>query len=345
MFAPTSCGALSCGCRTARPAATVAPAIVPRLVVGRERVDSPAPPILRAAGPLRGRPSHGRPERLLAGRGRRDRQGNPALPRAGKRLERHRLQLPRRPLRDGLRGAVRRRGAQCRRRARAAASTPARQASPCSGRTAARPPPRRLRRRSPSCSPGASTSRTPTRRAVLTFVSGGSERFPSGVPVLLRARLRPSRHRLHGVPRRRALRAAERPRRPPRGRSACRRSSSRVSTPDEGLVRFRARLSSSQPWTVVDHGAGQREVARGTGTGHERRLDLGLDAGHARERTAGRSRAGSARPATGPLRIGGKHGAARGRRSRQTPTAITPNGDGQADSAVVSVPADARPRT
>src|SRR5919106_581735 len=59
------------------------------------------------------------PNRVLAGGGGGDRQGDPALPREGERLERHRLQLPRRPLRDGVRGAVRRHRAQRRWSARA----------------------------------------------------------------------------------------------------------------------------------------------------------------------------------------------------------------------------------
>ena len=46
-------------------------------------------------------------ERVLTRRGRSDRERDPALPRAGKRLERHRLQLSRRPLRHDLRGALR----------------------------------------------------------------------------------------------------------------------------------------------------------------------------------------------------------------------------------------------
>ena len=47
-----------------------------------------------------------------------DRAGDPALPREGQRLERHRLQLPRRPLRHRLRGPLRRDRAKRRRRAR-----------------------------------------------------------------------------------------------------------------------------------------------------------------------------------------------------------------------------------
>ncbi len=67
---------------------------------------------------LRARPPHGRRERLHRGAGAGDREGDPALPREGERLERHRLQLPRRPVRHRLRGPLRRDRAQRRRRAR-----------------------------------------------------------------------------------------------------------------------------------------------------------------------------------------------------------------------------------
>ena len=90
-------------------------------------------------------------------------KGDPALPRAGERLERHRLQLPRRPLRHDLRGPVRRRRAQRRRRARARVqhrfgrNRAARDVREHGSFAAPR------RRRSPSCSPGASTSPTSIR--------------------------------------------------------------------------------------------------------------------------------------------------------------------------------------
>ena len=58
-------------------------------------------------------------ERVHAGPGGRDRARNRRLPRQGERLERHRLQLPRRPLRAGLRGPCGGITAQRHRRARA----------------------------------------------------------------------------------------------------------------------------------------------------------------------------------------------------------------------------------
>ena len=56
-------------------------------------------------------------------------RGDRALPRAGERLERHRLQLPRRQVRPGVRGPVRRHRAQRRSARTRRGSTPARSAS------------------------------------------------------------------------------------------------------------------------------------------------------------------------------------------------------------------------
>ena len=77
-----------------------------------------AGPSFAAAPADRARPPHRRRERLHRRAGAGDREGDPALPREGERLERHRLQLPRRPLRHRLRGPLRRDRAQRRRRAR-----------------------------------------------------------------------------------------------------------------------------------------------------------------------------------------------------------------------------------
>ena len=59
-------------------------------------------------GPARHRPSHGGLELVHAGAGAGDRARHRGLPRARQRLERHRLQLSRRPVRHGLRGPRRR---------------------------------------------------------------------------------------------------------------------------------------------------------------------------------------------------------------------------------------------
>ena len=68
-------------------------------------------------------------EQLLARPGGRDHARDRGLPRQVERLERHRLQLPRRPLRHRLRGPLRRDRPQRRSARTPAASTPARSAS------------------------------------------------------------------------------------------------------------------------------------------------------------------------------------------------------------------------
>ena len=124
---------------------------------------------------------------------------DPALPRAGERLERHRLQLPRRPLRDGLRGTLRRARPRTSSARTRSGSTPARSASRCSGELRAadrrRPPSKSAR----ALSPGVSTwPRRPARdaRPCLRRQRALHPRRP-GAPA---RGLRPSRHRPHRLP-------------------------------------------------------------------------------------------------------------------------------------------------
>ena len=97
---------------TAAPARALSqagsPAIVPRAGWGADEEIVRAKPLDRADAAARRRPSHGRHEHVHARAGGGDRARDRGLPRAGKRLERHRLQLSRRPLRHGLRGPRRR---------------------------------------------------------------------------------------------------------------------------------------------------------------------------------------------------------------------------------------------
>ena len=97
-----------------------------------ESIRRAAPP-LRAAAPLRRRPPHGRHEQLHARAVGRDRARDRDLPREGQRLERHRLQLPRRQVRPGLRGPLRRRSSGTSSAPTRRGSTPARSASRCIG--------------------------------------------------------------------------------------------------------------------------------------------------------------------------------------------------------------------
>src|SRR5215211_2318679 len=76
----------------------------PAAVVGRERGDPARAAALRLRASLRPRAPHGRRERLHAGGVGGDRAWHRALPRPRQRLERHRLQLSRRPLWPGLEG-------------------------------------------------------------------------------------------------------------------------------------------------------------------------------------------------------------------------------------------------
>ncbi len=84
----------------------------------RQREDRAERATLCARAALRPRPPHGRLQLVQARGIRGDRSRHRALPREGQRLERHRLQLSRRPLRPGLRGAGRRDAAQRHRRSR-----------------------------------------------------------------------------------------------------------------------------------------------------------------------------------------------------------------------------------
>jgi hypothetical protein len=169
---------------------------------------------------------------------------------------------------------------------------------------------------------------------LLNFISGGSNRFPSGVPVLLRA---VSGHRDTGFTscpgdafyaRLNALAA-----------QAARTGLPKIYEPrietGEGLYRFRGRLSSAQPWAVVIATQAGGEVARGTGVGTS--VDWTWDSADApRAGYRWSMVAGGARPASGLLRLAGGGTTALTVEANATPAALTPNADGQADSTVVS---------
>ena len=76
--------------------------------LARGRVDPSRCAVLRRLRPLRDRPPHGGLELVHEGAIGLDRSRDRALPRAGERLERHRLQLSRRQVRPGLRRPLRR---------------------------------------------------------------------------------------------------------------------------------------------------------------------------------------------------------------------------------------------
>ncbi len=170
--------------------------------------------------------------------------------------------------------------------------------------------------------------------ALVTVLSGGSERFRPNVPVALR---RVSGHRdtgstecpgdaLYGQLESIAAAAAK--------LGGPKIFDPRVDADGEGLVRFRARTSGSGPWTVLIR-SGISEVARGTGTGTS--VDWTWDATQASPATyTWTISAGSARPARGTIRAGLNETELAIARLSAAPGGITPNGDGQADAAVVT---------
>jgi hypothetical protein len=169
--------------------------------------------------------------------------------------------------------------------------------------------------------------------SLLTYISGGNERFPPGIPTLLSA---VSGHRDTGF--------TECPGDALQARLGALAASARgIGLPKvfepraeaiESTIRFRATLSSSLSWTVVVADSGGVEVARGQGTGDL--VDWTWDSATAvRGRYAWSINAGSARPATGRVQAGG--GAVPlAIDASADPGAISPNGDGQADTTLLS---------
>jgi hypothetical protein len=169
--------------------------------------------------------------------------------------------------------------------------------------------------------------------SISTVISGGSERYARGIPVLLRS---VSGHRDTGFTE------------CPGGQLYARLGALAASANAIGLpklyeprvetsgrtTRFRGRLSSSLPWVVAITDADGAEVARGIGTSTT--VDWTWNATSATPgRYAWTMSAGGARPATGSLRVGGAEAPAILDVAAE-PEAITPNGDGQADTSAVS---------
>lgn len=168
---------------------------------------------------------------------------------------------------------------------------------------------------------------------LLTFISGGSERWPSGVPVLLGA---VSGHRDTGF--------TECPGDALYSRLGALSSAARgVGLPkifeplveaDNTAVRFRARLSSAQSWEVVVTDSAGVEVARGSGTGSS--VDWTWDSSAVAVGSYSWAvSAGEARPAVGVVRAGGGAQALAIEGVSADPEAISPNGDAQADTSLL----------
>jgi flagellar hook assembly protein FlgD len=169
--------------------------------------------------------------------------------------------------------------------------------------------------------------------AFLTFISGGSDRYGSGLPVLLSA---VSGHRDTGF--------TACPGDVLYGRIGAIASTARglggakIFEPKATLtgssLRVRARLSQPLAWAVAITDPAGAEVARGGGSGTA--VDWtwesgGFPAGSYRWTVS----AGTARPAAGPFRAGGGTAPLAIEALAAEPEAISPNADGQADTTTL----------
>ncbi len=170
--------------------------------------------------------------------------------------------------------------------------------------------------------------------AFLTFLSGGSDRYPSGVPVLL-----------NGVSGHRDTGYTACPGDVLYGRLGAIATSARSAgglkifepkaTVSGSSVRVRGRLSQAQSWSVAFRGGAGAEVARGNGTGTA--VDwTWQSAGAPAGRYTWTISSGVARPASGTVRAGGGMPPLAIETLAAEPEAISPNGDGQADSTTLT---------
>src|SRR3989449_5846394 len=171
-------------------------------------------------------------------------------------------------------------------------------------------------------------------KSTLTWVSGGNARFASGVPVFIRA---VSGHRDTGFTT--CPGAALYSQLDAIARQAASDGLPKLYAPSVqgavgGQVRFRARLSQVLPWTVTVADATGAVVASGTGTSQD--VDWTWDAATAVPGSYSWTIAAgdNVLPASGT--IGGKPVALAITSATALPRTITPNGDGQTDSSVIS---------
>jgi hypothetical protein len=168
----------------------------------------------------------------------------------------------------------------------------------------------------------------------VNVISGGSEKYAPGIPVLLNA---VSGHRDTGLTecpgnalyaRLNAIAAAARS-----------LGGLKIFEPKAEVagtsIRVRALLSAPQPWTVTITSSAGAEVAQGSGSGTN--VDWTWDsAGTPSGSYTWAVNAGSARPATGILRAGGGTAPLAIETAVAEPEAISPNDDGQADVATLT---------
>jgi N-acetylmuramoyl-L-alanine amidase-like protein len=171
-------------------------------------------------------------------------------------------------------------------------------------------------------------------RSTLTWVSGGNARFASGVPVFIRA---VSGHRDTGFTT--CPGAALYSQLDAIAQQAASDGLPKLYAPSVrgavgGQVRFQARLSESLPWTVTVNDSTGNIAASGTGTSQD--IDWTWDAATAAPGSYRWTIAAgdTVRPATGT--IGAKPVVLAITSATALPRTITPNGDGQTDSTVIS---------
>jgi hypothetical protein len=170
--------------------------------------------------------------------------------------------------------------------------------------------------------------------SMLTWTSGGNARFPSGVPVTLRS---VSGHRDTGFTScpGAALYAQL---------NAIAQQAAAAGLPKlfaplvqgdvGGPVRFRARLSEPLAWTVSVADRVGTVLATGAGTGQEVDWTWDATAVPRGQYTYAIGAGETVRPATGT--VGTKPVALKITRAAAKPRTLTPNGDGQTDSSVIS---------
>ena len=163
--------------------------------------------------------------------------------------------------------------------------------------------------------------------AFVNFVSGGSDRYSSGIPVLL-----------NGVSGHRDTGFTACPGDVLYGRLGTIAAAARAlggpkifdprTTVAGSAFRVRARLSQSQSWTVAVAGSTGAEIARGTGTGTA--VDWTWDsAGFPEARTAGRSRPGPRAPPRERSERAEEPPLSPSRRSQRSPRRSAPTGTGR----------------
>jgi flagellar hook assembly protein FlgD len=168
----------------------------------------------------------------------------------------------------------------------------------------------------------------------LTYVSGGSDRYAARVPVQLNG---VSGHRDTGFTA--CPGAALYARLGVIAAAARKLGGPKIFEPRAEVrgtaVRVRARLSQAQAWTVSVTDRDGIETGRGSGTGVT--VDwtwesVGIPAGTYRWTVS----SGAARPASGVLRAGGGTSTLAIESAAAEPEAISPNGDGQADTSMLT---------